>query len=301
MHSTDRRRCCGSWSPSCCAREARVSVFYGELIRGWPFAKQYMLCVEDPYDATDNCARTLCTWVGAEWGARECGVGRTCDCRSRSRRHADARELRCTALCTMCAARLICDIATETRAPLLGRLSILGCHLRRHPAVPASSCVILLPQPPLMAPPVPPFALAGPVPRHLLLHRRLLHAHSRPPERPGAAKHLLPSRRLLLCILLCLCRRRSSSRCRPGDRLCRPIRLLCRTPAGPHAAVHVRSRAAAAAAGPRAAAAGPAGGGAVAGAGCGGRGGLHGARQAAQDAGHAQVGGWWLLVQHADG
>ncbi|GLC47515.1 hypothetical protein PLESTB_001763300 [Pleodorina starrii] len=45
-------------------RDTRVSAFYGEMLTRRPFASDYVLCVEDPYDDTDNTARTLGTWEG---------------------------------------------------------------------------------------------------------------------------------------------------------------------------------------------------------------------------------------------
>ncbi|GIM15708.1 hypothetical protein Vretimale_18451 [Volvox reticuliferus] len=43
-------------------RDTRVSAFYGKMLSSQPFSSSYVLCVEDPYDDTDNTARTLGTW-----------------------------------------------------------------------------------------------------------------------------------------------------------------------------------------------------------------------------------------------
>lgn len=44
-------------------RGTRISAFYGQLLHSRPYASQYVLCVEDPYDDNDNTARTFGTWV----------------------------------------------------------------------------------------------------------------------------------------------------------------------------------------------------------------------------------------------
>ncbi|GFR51009.1 hypothetical protein Agub_g13336 [Astrephomene gubernaculifera] len=45
-------------------RGTRMSAFFGELLAGRPFLASYVLCVEDPYDDSDNTARTFGTWEG---------------------------------------------------------------------------------------------------------------------------------------------------------------------------------------------------------------------------------------------
>ncbi|PNW82450.1 hypothetical protein CHLRE_06g279474v5 [Chlamydomonas reinhardtii] len=45
-------------------RGTRISAFYGQLLHSRPYASQYVLCVEDPYDDNDNTARTFGTWDG---------------------------------------------------------------------------------------------------------------------------------------------------------------------------------------------------------------------------------------------
>ncbi|KAG2430258.1 hypothetical protein HXX76_010356 [Chlamydomonas incerta] len=45
-------------------RGTRISAFYGQLLHSRPFSAQYVLCVEDPYDDSDNTARTFGTWDG---------------------------------------------------------------------------------------------------------------------------------------------------------------------------------------------------------------------------------------------
>ncbi|KAG2492367.1 hypothetical protein HYH03_009315 [Edaphochlamys debaryana] len=45
-------------------RDTRVSAFYGDFQRSRPFASAYVLLLEDPYDDSDNTARTFGTWDG---------------------------------------------------------------------------------------------------------------------------------------------------------------------------------------------------------------------------------------------
>lgn len=55
-------------------RDLRLSVFYGSYMAR-AFDKPHLLLVEDPFDATDNTARTFGVWVGGGKGGGGCGLG----------------------------------------------------------------------------------------------------------------------------------------------------------------------------------------------------------------------------------
>ena len=56
-----------AWPLHCyCCRATRMSCWHGRLMPQQPFDRPYLLLVEDPFDSTDNTARTPGVQVGVQ-------------------------------------------------------------------------------------------------------------------------------------------------------------------------------------------------------------------------------------------